>query len=113
MLLALGGCDEPRSEAYSPERESHFTPVTIALELAELAQKIDGIATLVSPESLAQLNADIRAAEIAANFSQRAVQRYKETKRSRALGRQRRAAGLDGRDTSRASETQVAQYLGR
>lgn len=58
----------------------HYTPVSIAVEAAERAERIDGIATLVSPDTLAQLNADMRTAEISARFSQRAFQRYKVTK---------------------------------
>jgi hypothetical protein len=38
-----------------------------------------GIATLLSPDPLTQLNAEIRSAEIAAGFSQRAVGRFKDT----------------------------------
>lgn len=96
--MALGGCDEPRSEAYSDERESNFTPVSVALEPAEAAQKINGIATLVSPDSLTQLNAEIRAAEIAFAFSQRTVERFKGTT---SLGEHRldnaeRQAATDG-----------------
>ena len=79
-LLALGACDEPHSEARDVADASNFKPTSVVLQPAEAARKIDGIATLVSPESLAQLNADLRAAEIAANFSARAFARYKETK---------------------------------
>lgn len=79
-LLALGACDEPRSEARGAAEATNFKPTSVVLQPAEVAQKIDGIATLVSPEGLAQLNADLRAAEIAANFSARAYVRYKETK---------------------------------
>jgi hypothetical protein len=102
MLLALGGCDEPRSEAYSPERERNFTPVTAELKPAEMAQKIDGIATLLSPDALTQLNAEIRAAEIAAAFSNRTVLRFKGTQ---SLGVHR----LDNAERQAATDaTQVA-----
>lgn len=77
LLLALAACDEPRSAAYSPERGSSFEPVAVELQSTQLAQKIDGIATLVSPDSLTLLNAEIRAAEIASGFSQRSLDRYK------------------------------------
>ncbi|MDP1908106.1 MAG: hypothetical protein Q8K85_07390, partial [Hyphomicrobium sp.] len=86
LLLALAACDEPRSAAYSPERGNSFEPVAVELRSAELAQKIDGIATLVSPDSLTLLNAEIRAAEIASGFSQRSLDRYKGV---RTLGEQR------------------------
>jgi hypothetical protein len=102
LLLALGACDEPRSEAYSPEHESNFTPVAVALEPAEAAQNIDGIATLVSPEPLTQLNAEIRAAEIASAFSLRTVERFKGTS---SLGEHR----LDNAERQAATDaTQVA-----
>jgi hypothetical protein len=86
FVLALAACDEPRSAAYSPERGSSFEPVAVELQSAELAQKIHGIATLVSPDSLTLLNAEIRAAEIALGFSQRSLERYKGV---RTLGEQR------------------------
>jgi len=103
LVLALGACDEPRSEAYTPEQEiSAFKPVAVALEPAEAAQKIDGIATLVSPDALTQLNAEIRAAEIAFAFSQRTVERFKGTS---SLGEHR----LDNAERQAATDaTQVA-----
>ena len=76
-LLFLAACDEPRSPAYSSEEGSNFEPVAVELQRVELAQKIDGIATLISPDSLTLLNAEIRAAEIALGFSQRSLDRYK------------------------------------
>lgn len=100
--LALGACDEPRSEAYSAEQESNFTPVSAALQPAEAAQKINGIATLISPDVLTQLNAEIRAAEIAFAFSQRTVERFKGTT---SLGEHR----LDNAERQAATDgTQVA-----
>lgn len=100
--LFLGGCDEPRSEAYSAEEESDFTPVSVALVPAEAAQKINGTATLVNPDALTQLNAEIRAAEIAYAFSQRTVERFKGTT---SLGEHR----LDNAERQAATDaTQVA-----
>lgn len=102
LLLALGACDEPRSEAYSSEQEADFTPISVALEPAEGAQRIDGIATLVSPDPLTQLDAEIRAAEIASAFSQRTVARFKGTS---SLGEHR----LDNAERQAATDaTQVA-----
>ena len=86
LLLSLAACDEPRSAAYSPERDNNFEPVAAELQSVQLAQKIDGIATLVSPDALTLLNAEIRAAEIALGFSQRSLDRYKGV---RTLGEQR------------------------
>ncbi|MGE0023339.1 MAG: hypothetical protein AB7S70_06895 [Hyphomicrobium sp.] len=103
LVLALAACEEPRSEAYTPENEiSAFKPVAVALEPAEAAQKIDGIATLVSPDALTQLNSEIRAAEIAFAFSQRTVERFKGTS---SLGEHR----LDNAERQAATDaTQVA-----
>jgi hypothetical protein len=102
LLLAFGACDEPRSEAYSPERESNLKPVTAELEPAELARSIDGIATLLSPDPLTQLNAEIRAAELAAAFSRRTLERFRGT---RSLGEHR----LDNAERQAATDaTQVA-----
>jgi hypothetical protein len=101
-LLALTACDEPRSEAYTTERGSHFTPIAVALQPAEMAQKIDGIATLISPDALTQLHAEIRAAEIALAFSQRTVQRFRGTS---SLGEHR----LDNAERQAATDaTQLA-----
>ncbi len=103
LVLGLGACDEPRSAAYSPEHEVRkFAPVAIALEPAEASQKIDGIATLVSPDALTELNSEIRAAEIAFAFSQRTVGRFKGTS---SLGEHR----LDNAERQAATDaTQVA-----
>lgn len=101
-LLGLGACDEPRSEAYSPEHESNFKPVAVPVVSAEMATKITGIATLLSPDPLTQLNAEIQAAEIALGFSQRTVQRFKGTT---SLGEHR----LDNAERQAATDaTQVA-----
>jgi len=100
--LMVGACDEPRSEAYSPENEINFKPVTAAVVPAEAAAKITGIATLLSPDPLAQLNADISAAEIALGFSRRTVDRFKGTT---SLGEHR----LDNAERQAATDaTQVA-----
>ncbi len=79
LLLALGACDEPRSEAYTAEHESNFKPVAVELQSAEMAQKIDGIATLISPDALTELNSEIRAAQISLAFSKRTLERFKGT----------------------------------
>jgi hypothetical protein len=42
--LAIAACDQPRSEAYSPEAEINFRPVTAVVTPAEMATKISGIA---------------------------------------------------------------------
>lgn len=100
--LAIAACDQPRSEAYSPEAEINFRPVTAVVTPAEMATKISGIATLLSPDPLTQLNAEIRAAEIALGFSKRTVDRFKGTT---SLGEHR----LDNAERQAATDaTQVA-----
>ncbi len=78
-LLGVGACNEPHSEAYTREHDSNFKPVTAVLEPAEMAAHITGIATVLSPDPLTLLNAEIRAAEIASGFSRRTVERFKGT----------------------------------
>lgn len=78
-LLSVGGCNEPHSEAYTREHDGNFKPVTAVLVPAEMAAEITGIATVLSPDPLTQLNAEIRAAEIASGFSRRTVERFKGT----------------------------------
>jgi hypothetical protein len=80
LLLALGACDEPRTEAKTENEEPAFAPKAVPVTSAQSARAITGIATLVSPDALAQLNADLSAAEIAANFSARTLTRYQDTK---------------------------------
>ncbi|MGB4864745.1 MAG: hypothetical protein WBP38_02485 [Hyphomicrobium sp.] len=86
VVLALAACDKPQSEAYTAEHENNFIPVAVELQLAEGAQRIDGTATLLIPDALTLLNAELRAAEVASAFSQRTVERFKDT---RTLGEQR------------------------
>lgn len=80
LVLALGACDEPRSDAHTADRETNYKPVATVLKPADIAQKVDGIATLVNPDQLAQINADLKAAEITSKFSKRAFKRYQTTK---------------------------------
>ena len=113
LLLSLAACDEPRSAAYSPERGSSFEPVAVELKSAQLAQKIDGIATLVSPDSLALLNAEIRAAEIASSFSQRSLDRYKGTQPSANSASTMPNARPRPTRRKLPCSTAAAQHLGR
>lgn len=81
VLAALGACDDPQAEARADDAEkANYTPQAVAVATANHAQQLEGIATLLSPDALAQLNADMRAADISANFSRRAYDRYKVTK---------------------------------
>lgn len=80
LTLAVSACDAPRSEVAADQDEPVFKPVAVALQPAHAAPTLTGTATLVSPDALAQINADLNAAEIAANFSARTLQRYRDTK---------------------------------
>lgn len=53
---------------------------TVAVKAAAIPQSVTGIANVLSPDTLIQLDADIRAAQIAVDFSRREYERYKSTK---------------------------------
>lgn len=71
------GADEAAPESVEPPPA---VVKTVALEKAELSQVVSGIATILSPDTLIALDAEIRAADIAATFSERELARYKSTK---------------------------------
>lgn len=77
VLLALGGCDAPRSE--SAEKDEPETPVAVVktekLAAAEIARKVEGVAAVINPDNLLQLDADLRSAVIAADFSKSQLNR--------------------------------------
>ena len=78
VLLALGGCDAPSSEG-ADTRDEPETPVavvkTAALEPAEIARKVEGVAAIINPDTLLQLDADLRSAVIASEFSKSQLNR--------------------------------------
>lgn len=71
------GADEAAPESVEPPPA---VVKTVALEKTQLSQFISGIATILSPDTLIALDAEIRAADIAATFSERELARYKSTK---------------------------------
>ncbi|MBS0234052.1 MAG: hypothetical protein JSR99_11260 [Proteobacteria bacterium] len=80
--ILLSGCNAPHSEEVEGRAESSETaplpPVhTVALQASNEAVKLEGIATVLNPDILLQLDADIRAATIAANFSRGQLERFK------------------------------------
>jgi hypothetical protein len=72
LLLVLGGCDAPRSED-AGKRDEPETPVAVVktekLAPAEIARKVEGVAAILNPDTLLQLDADLRSAVIASEFS--------------------------------------------
>jgi hypothetical protein len=98
--MALAACDRPHSEeAVRAEKKSDPPSVTQTVELtaAEGSTALTGVATVLSPETLSQIDADLRAATIATGFSSGTAERYKSAK---SLSRQsvetaERAAGTD------------------
>ena len=78
VLLALGGCDAPRSES-AETRDEPEAPVavveTASLEPAEIARKVEGVAAIINPVTLLQLDADLRSAVIASEFSKSQLNR--------------------------------------
>jgi hypothetical protein len=78
----LGACEAPHSENNaSPEKAPKPSAVvgTAVLAPAEIAQKIEGIATVLSPDPVVQIDAELRAATIASDFSKKELARYKSS----------------------------------
>lgn len=80
--VMAAACDRPQSEdAIKSDKKSDPPAVTqtAALATAEAASKLDGVATILSSDTLLQIDADLRAATIAAGFSTATADRYKAT----------------------------------
>jgi hypothetical protein len=98
--VVISGCGRPHSEEAAKSDKSTDLPVvtqSVALKAAQAASQLTGVATVLMPDSLVQIDADIRAAHIAADFSQGTAERYRAT---HALSRQtvenaERQAGTD------------------
>jgi hypothetical protein len=76
----LAGCNAPHSEEVEGQNEvSEVAPpvTTVALAMSNEAVKVEGIATVLNPDALLQLDADIRSATIAANFSRGQLERFR------------------------------------
>jgi hypothetical protein len=78
VLLALGGCNAPSSES-AETRDEPETPVAVvkteALAPAEIARNVEGVAAIINPDALLQLDADLRSAVIASEFSKSQLNR--------------------------------------
>lgn len=76
----LAGCNAPHSEeAEDQKAAAEVAPpvTTAALAISNEAVKIEGIATVLNPDALLQLDADIRSATVAANFSHGQLERFR------------------------------------
>lgn len=77
-LCVLGGCDAPVAE-HADTGEGAGAPVAVVktepLAPAEIARKVDGVAAILDPDALLQLDADLRSAAIASEFSKSQLNR--------------------------------------
>lgn len=82
-LAMAAGVNSARSGSSTGEEADIGAPPAVVrtalVEPTTIAQKLTGIANILSPEALIQLDSDIRTAEIAAKFSQRELTRYQST----------------------------------
>jgi multidrug efflux system membrane fusion protein len=115
-VLLLGGCDAPGSEQADDDDLSSVPPAvvqTVELASAEAARSITGVAMILNPDPLLQLDADLRAATLAADFSRGQLARFKL---STSLSRQtiesaERQAGLEATQ-QKLLETRLRQTWG-
>ncbi|MBS0270311.1 MAG: hypothetical protein JSS54_15230 [Proteobacteria bacterium] len=79
--IILTGCNAPHSE--EAEERNNIQDVvpppvhTLTLAASNEPVKLQGIATVLNPDALLQLDADIRSATVAANFSHGQFERFK------------------------------------
>jgi hypothetical protein len=112
--VVLTGCNAPHSqEAEAPERAPDPPVQTVELAPAREAVKLQGVATILNPDTLVQLDADIRTAKVAANFSRDQLARFRlSTMLSRqTLDNAERQAGIDASQL-KLLETRLKQTWG-
>lgn len=101
--IILTGCNVPHSEeAQTGGDRPNAVPLpvhTVTLIASNEPVKLQGIATVLNPDALLQLDADIRSATVAASFSHGQLERFKA---STMLSRQtlENAARQEGMDAS-------------
>lgn len=81
-LVFLAACDAPHSQETSQHDNAPDAPPpvqTVELRASTEALKLEGIATVLSPDPLLQLDADIRSATVAANFSRGQLERFRQS----------------------------------
>jgi len=79
----LAGCDAVEPKSAAQEQEETVPPSAVVqtaiVKPFEGARHIEGTATVLSPDPLLQLDGDIRAAQIAAEFSEGQADRFRKT----------------------------------
>ena len=77
----LAGCNGPHSEEAERNNDAADPPppvvATVALAASNDAEKLEGVATILNPDPLLQLDADIRSAMVAADFSRGQLARFR------------------------------------
>jgi hypothetical protein len=77
----LAGCNAPHSEEAEKDSDAVDPPapvvVTATLAASKDAEKLEGVATILNPDPLLQLDADIRSATVAADFSRGQLARFR------------------------------------
>lgn len=78
--VALAGCEAPHSqEAAEQEQPQDLSRIvkTVELTSSHEAEKLEGVATILNPDPLLQLDGDIRSAEVAEDFSSGQLVRFR------------------------------------
>jgi hypothetical protein len=100
VALIVGAYERPHSEEAAKAKDQS-EPLSVAqtqeLKAAAGSNHLNGVATILNPDTLLQINADLKSIGIAAGFSKGTAERYKS---ARALSRQtvenaERQAGTD------------------
>jgi hypothetical protein len=80
--VLLAGCNAPHSEEAQKDDDTAAPPApvvqTVALSVAKDAEKLEGVATVLNPDPLLQLDADIRSATVALDFSRGQLERFRQ-----------------------------------
>jgi hypothetical protein len=78
--VALAGCEAPHSqEAVEQEQPQDLSRIvkTVELKSSHEAEKLEGVATILSPDPLLQIDGDIRSAKVAEDFSSGQLVRFR------------------------------------
>lgn len=79
--LFLASCGAPHSEEANKGDDDADPPApvvqTVALTASKEANKLEGVAAILNPDPLLQLDADIRSATVAAEFSRGQLERFR------------------------------------
>jgi hypothetical protein len=114
VTVFLAGCDAPHSQESESAVRPPDPPVrTVELTASRDAVKLEGVATILNTDALLQLDADIRSAKVAADFSRAQLARFRlSTMLSRqTLDNAERQAGIDASQL-KLLETRLKQTWG-